>query len=117
MSYGMNVNTGESISGVKHVEQSIVQILTTPIGSRVMRRDFGSVIPELIDQPLSGSTILMIYAATATAIYKWEPRFKLLEVQLNIDDLSGRAHLSLQGHIKLGSRWVNSDRLTVSIKE
>uniref|UniRef100_UPI0026076D20 ATPase domain-containing protein n=1 Tax=uncultured Sphingobium sp. TaxID=316087 RepID=UPI0026076D20 len=26
-------------------------ILTTPIGSRLMRRDYGSLIPELIDQP------------------------------------------------------------------
>jgi phage baseplate assembly protein W len=39
---GMNRNTGRKLSGVDHLRQSIVDILTTPIGSRVMRRDYGS---------------------------------------------------------------------------
>lgn len=98
MSYGMNVSTGIRIDGLQHIEQSIAQILTTPIGSRVMRRDFGSLIPELIiDQPLNDETQLMISAATATAIRKWEPRFQMTRVQLHIQGLSGSAELHLVG--------------------
>ena len=116
MSYGMDTNTGSAISGLSHIEQSIAQILTTPIGSRVMRRDFGSMIPELIDRPFNDKTTLMIYAATATALHKWEPRFRLLKVNLEIDGLSGKSYLGLHGEIKLGSRWVVSDGLSISIK-
>ncbi|MGL4827152.1 MAG: GPW/gp25 family protein, partial [Vibrionaceae bacterium] len=47
----MNRFTGYSISELQHIKQSIQDILTTPLGSRVMRRDYGSAIFELIDQP------------------------------------------------------------------
>lgn len=117
MSQGMSVYTGKGISGVTHIEQSISQILTTPIGSRVMRRDFGSLLPELIDDPLNGKTRLMLYAATATALYKWEPRFRLSSVDLTVDGMSGKANLNLRGEIKIGSRWATSDGLTITLKD
>lgn len=116
MSYGMNVFTGTRIDGLQHIEQSIAQILTTPIGSRVMRRDFGSLIPELIDQPLNDETQLMIYAATATAIHKWEPRFRMTRVQLYLQGLSGAAELHLVGAVRLGERWMMDANMTVLIK-
>lgn len=116
MSYGMSAVTGCRLDGLQHIEQSIAQILTTPIGSRVMRRDFGSLIPELIDQPLNDETQLMIYAATATAIHKWEPRFRLSRVNLQIHGLSGAAELSLQGAVRLGDRWAMNAEMTVLIK-
>ncbi len=37
---GMNANTGKELEGIEHLKQSIIDILTTPIGSRVMRRDY-----------------------------------------------------------------------------
>lgn len=40
---GMNSETGKTISGIEHLKQSIVDILTTPVGTRVMRRDYGSI--------------------------------------------------------------------------
>ncbi|MGD7246543.1 GPW/gp25 family protein, partial [Ralstonia pseudosolanacearum] len=50
---GMNSSTGRAIADRPHLAQSIGDILTTPIGSRVMRRDYGSEVPDLIDQPLN----------------------------------------------------------------
>ena len=47
---GINTNTGRSISGKAHLRQSIADILSTPIGSRVMRRNYGSHLFDLIDQ-------------------------------------------------------------------
>ena len=34
----MNRTTGTAISGLEHLRQSVGDILSTPIGSRVMRR-------------------------------------------------------------------------------
>lgn len=56
-------------------------ILTTPIGSRVMRREYGSQLPALIDAPMNRSTVMDLYAATAEALQRWEPRFRLTSVK------------------------------------
>ena len=50
---GMNAHTGQSLSGLDHLRQSIADILSTPLNTRVMRRDYGSRLPELIDQPIN----------------------------------------------------------------
>jgi len=77
---GIQATTGKTLAGIDHLRQSIRDILTTPIGTRVMRRDYGSRLFSLIDAPMNRSTLLDIYAATAEAIAKWEPRFKLQSV-------------------------------------
>ena len=71
---GMSTITGKAISGVAHLRQSVVDILTTPIGTRVMRRDYGSRLFELIDAPLNQATLVQLYAAVAGALDRWEPR-------------------------------------------
>lgn len=47
----MDRTTGKTLSGIRHLRQRIADVLTTPIGTRVMRRDYGSRIFELIDNP------------------------------------------------------------------
>lgn len=93
---GMNVETGKSLSGREHLLQSIGDILRTPIGSRVMRRDYGSRIPELMDAPINPDTILEVYVAVAEALDKWEPRFKLESVTV-IAASQGALELLLKG--------------------
>lgn len=74
-STGFNREAGASLPGFQHVEQSIGVILTTPIGSRVMRREFGSELFDLIDRPMTDQVILAIYSAVVSAISRWEPRY------------------------------------------
>jgi phage baseplate assembly protein W len=76
-STGVNAATGKPLSDWDHVQQSIRKILTTPIGARVMRRDFGSDLPDLIDAKMTRKNILAAYSAAAAAIAKWEPRFRM----------------------------------------
>ncbi|MEM4990646.1 GPW/gp25 family protein [Collimonas sp. H4R21] len=92
----MSARTGRSMSRLAHIQQSLADILTTPIGSRVMRREYGSEVPELIDQPLNGATVLRIYAATAYAVLRWEHRIALTGVQLERGQ-DGQATLILDG--------------------
>lgn len=95
--YGTNATTGRKLGGIDHLRQSIRDILTTPIGSRVMRRDYGSRLFELIDAPYSSATKLAIIAATAEALMTWEPRIEVEDITLRsytpghiIIDLVGR---------------------------
>ena len=71
---GMNADGGGPLDGVAHVKQSIRDILTTRIGTRVMRRDYGSELPALVDRPINGHLTMELYAATAAALDAWEPR-------------------------------------------
>lgn len=77
---GMDRTTGMAISGIDHLRQSVEDILTTRVGSRVMRRDYGSRLPELVDAPLNRGTLLEMYAAVNDALGQWEPRFRLDQV-------------------------------------
>lgn len=81
----MDAHTGRRISLRAHISQSIADILSTPIGSRLMRRGYGSFIPRLIDQPMTPANILRLQAATAQAIMKWEPRTRLRRVVHSMD--------------------------------
>lgn len=67
---GMSATSGKELEGLDHLKQSIIDILTTPIGSRVMRRDYGSRLFELVDRPINRDFTLEIYAATAEALQK-----------------------------------------------
>ncbi|MBU0680094.1 MAG: GPW/gp25 family protein [Proteobacteria bacterium] len=78
--HGTDAATGKTISGIAHLHQSIRDILTTPLGSRVMRRDYGSRLFELVDRPVNPALTVELYAATAEALAKWEPRFRLTTV-------------------------------------
>ncbi|MDT4859518.1 lysozyme [compost metagenome] len=93
----MNRDSGRSISLLEHIRQSVADILTTPIGTRVMRREYGSQVPDLIDQPTNGDTVVRLYAAAAIALMRWEPRVRLTRVQFYRGTDPGSATLELEG--------------------
>lgn len=95
---GMDRHTGKPLSGTDHLGQSIGDILTTPIGTRPMRRDYGSMLFELIDQPMNGATRLLIYAASALALARWEPRLSLKRLSLDFSSgAEGKGVLTIEG--------------------
>lgn len=73
---GMDRNTGRQIEGDAHLAQSIADILTTLVGTRVMRRDYGSLLPALIDAPGNAAGQVRLFGAAATALMRQEPRFR-----------------------------------------
>ncbi|MBS7660557.1 GPW/gp25 family protein [Pseudomonas lalucatii] len=95
----MNRATGRAITRLEHLRQSVADILTTRIGSRVMRREYGSLLPELIDQPFNGTTRLRAYAATAMALMRWEPRLRLTRVQLSQGSDPGQVEITLDATV------------------
>ncbi|WP_314338428.1 GPW/gp25 family protein [Acinetobacter guillouiae] len=78
------------------IKQSIQDILTTPIGSRIMRRNYGSLLYQLTDAPFNEITLLQLYAATASALLQWEDRINLHSIQLSNITNSGKYDLSIE---------------------
>lgn len=77
---GMSRYTGKALTEDEHIAQSIGDILTTPIGTRLIRRNYGSLVADLIDRPLNTETRLRIISATVDAVTRWEHRITVLSV-------------------------------------
>ena len=95
----MNATDGAPLSGIEHLRQSVRDILTTQIGTRVMRRDYGSDCPRLVDAPIAPGLFIQLYAASAKALRKWEPRLRLSRVQV-ADVTPGHVVLDLEGEYR-----------------
>lgn len=80
---GMNSQTGRTLTDNAHIKQSIKDIILTPVGSRVQRRDYGSMLFFLIDQPNHKTTQLKIMSATVMALTQWEPRITIDSMQFS----------------------------------
>lgn len=93
---GMSRYSGKALSLLDHIIQSINDILTTPIGTRIMRPTYGSYVFELVDAPFHTLTKQRLIAATVDAITRWEPRVTIERVLVDIDK-DGRVGLWLDG--------------------
>lgn len=96
---GMDRSTGKPLTGVEHLRQSIGDILGTPIGTRLCRRDYGSLLPELLDQPMNSLTQIQLYAATALALARHEPRIRITRVALSAVGTAGVVQLTIAGTV------------------
>ncbi|WP_395461552.1 GPW/gp25 family protein [Wolbachia endosymbiont (group A) of Therophilus tumidulus] len=110
---GMSNKTGKELEGIEHLKQSIIDILTTPINSRIIRRNYGSRLFELVDKPVNRDFTLEIYAAVAGALEKWERRrFKLEKVKI-IEVKEGRVTLNLEGVYLSEGKFININGVVV----
>lgn len=109
---GTNRETGKRLSGRAHLRQSVEDILTTPIGSRVMLREYGSNLPDLVDRPQDELTNLKIIAATASALAKWEPRLTVNSVSVARDG-DGAQLLTIEGISKEDNEALTIDGVRI----
>lgn len=68
------------------VQQSILIILGTARGERVMRPDFGSRLRELVFAPINSSTRSLASRYVIEALVKWEPRAEILGVAVSDEE-------------------------------
>jgi uncharacterized protein len=112
MTTGFNQAEGTLLSNEAHLRQSITDILTTPLGSRVLRRHYGSRLYELIDAPITRQTAIEFTVATADALLKWEPRIRVLRVQ--VDDVQpGQVTLTIDAEVQLTQEQIRLDNIIV----
>lgn len=67
-------------TGVDRINQSIVHILSTPVGLRFFVPEFGCRINELIFEPNDYILEDMLILYIKEALTRWEPRIKVLEI-------------------------------------
>ncbi len=69
------------VEGEDEIKQAIYIILSTPIGSRVMRPEFGCRLHELVYASINASTATAATRYIEEALGYWEPRIDVLDVQ------------------------------------
>jgi phage baseplate assembly protein W len=93
---GMDRHTGQPISGVEHLRQSIADILATPLGSRRYRPEYGSTLRRFVDLPVNEGWKSAVQAEVARALQRWEPRLRLERVRV-LSVLNGAIDIQVSG--------------------
>ncbi len=109
---GMNPDGTGVLTDADQLWQSVRDILLTPLGSRVMRRTYGSLLPDLLDAPQNATTRLQLMSATVIALAQWEPRLSLN--QLNVQfSATGKTTVEINGMI---IATMQTTRNTITLK-
>src|SRR5215470_3483341 len=76
------------VEGEANVEQSLLILLQTNLGERVMRPDFGCEAPRLVFAPGSQQFLSLLETTVREAVRDWEPRIDLQDVsaEANAED-------------------------------
>ncbi len=77
---GIDRLTFKPIENLASAHQGVEVILTTLIGDRVMRREFGGGILELLGRLVTPALFAAFQQIIATAIDLWEPRFRVRRI-------------------------------------
>jgi phage baseplate assembly protein W len=90
---GMNRETGRTLVGWAHVQQSLAVLFSTPKARRVMRRHVGSDNARQVDMPVSSVTLIDLYAGATAAVAAFEPRFRI--TRLRASEMTPDGHLTV----------------------
>ncbi|MCK3658547.1 baseplate assembly protein W [Pasteurellaceae bacterium Pebbles2] len=111
----MNRLTGQKITvETDHIRQSVADILTTQIGSRIQRRDYGSNIPKLIDRPIDRILLLQIASCAVVALNKWEKRLQISQFKPEFQQ--GKITATLVGRRTNTHKTIHYDNLLLGGK-
>ncbi|MGA1865661.1 MAG: GPW/gp25 family protein [bacterium] len=70
------------------IRDSILIILTSAKGERVMRPDFGCDIHDFAFSIINTSTLTMIKSAVQEALILWEPRIEVIKVETSTEKIN-----------------------------
>jgi uncharacterized protein len=72
-----------SASGEEKIRAAVRTILSTALGERVMRPDFGSELHNQVFASINAATLGDLASSVRQALIAWEPRIKVQDVQVS----------------------------------
>ena len=82
-----------SVTGEAAVEQSVRLILSTALGERIMRADFGCGLHGRIFAPGTTESTGQLIGDIRGAIAKWEHRAELVDLSVGVDETDSSKRL------------------------
>jgi phage baseplate assembly protein W len=90
------------------IRESILIILGTSKGERVMRPDFGCDIHEFTFAVANANTLTMMRSAVRETLIRFEPRIDVMEVEVSTERIeSGRVDIRLQYQVRATNAEAN----------
>ena len=82
--FRLNPETGgiAQADGLRKIKENVIHLLLTGIGERVMQREYGGGIRQLIHDPNNDALRAIVQHQIGKAISQWEPRVLLQNVQV-----------------------------------
>ena len=79
---GIDASSGRELVGREHLALSLAKIWTTRLGERVELLDFGSKLRSHLAEDVNAALVLEIYNDLTSAVYQWEPEYRVVEMQV-----------------------------------
>ncbi|HNW38733.1 MAG TPA: GPW/gp25 family protein [Methanosarcina vacuolata] len=109
--YPISVKANGGISSSSYeenIQESILLILGTPKGERLMRPDFGCSIQKYAFSTMDTLTLRMIENAIYEALIDWEPRIEVNTVKTLTDEAhEGKLLISIDYKVRRSNTQVN----------
>ena len=99
-------------SGADKLKDNIAHILLTGVGQRVMRRDYGGGLRQLLHDPNNDALRAIVQHQIAKAIGTYEPRVLVQTVDVSQDVAQGVVSVSVQFTVR---RTRQVQQLTVPV--
>lgn len=74
------------VNGDREIEEAIRLILSTSIGERPMRPDFGCGIHDHVFDAADATTAGLLAYEVKRSLARWEPRITVVDVQVSLDE-------------------------------
>ena len=89
------------VGGPEDIDRSIVMVLSTAKGERLMRPEFGCAIWDQLFEPINANTLGFMAQAVRDAVSQWEPRVELEDVVTRSDDADlGRVMIDITYRVR-----------------
>ena len=95
MKKGTDRNTGAEISGIAYLRQRLFDVINTPLGSLVGRRDFGSRFYELVDRNVDSRFHMEAYIRLSEAIHAPTNGLEDFNLSEMVVDQEGPGHYAI----------------------
>ena len=87
------------VGGPEDIDRSIVMVLSTARGERLMRPQFGCAIWDLLFEPVNANTLGLMAQAVRDALAQWEPRIEVEEV--TTEPYDSDVHISITYRVRV----------------
>jgi hypothetical protein len=88
-------NTVELVKAEEDIKQSLGILLSTTLGERVMRADFGADLHQQVFEPMDAAFSTFISDIVSQAIELYETRINLDNVDVDVEALDGKIILTV----------------------
>jgi len=83
-----------TVSDEEDIYESLMLILNTAKGERVMRKDFGSRLNDFVFESINATTENLLKKEIKRAILEWEPRVTNVKVKIS-QDVTDKSKLNI----------------------